>query len=174
MVLQAATTAGGPTHGGAKMTGGRSPPQLCFSLSWQDSSSTAAALTFRSLCGEGLRAAPSSEHMTSARSLFSSKANDGYGRGSRVVGRPRKIGRPPIAAALTWPSSTDAVAGSSSWLAGRWILVIRYAVDADKHPVATSTALIAASDRPVTSSTTNSGGTPHLSGTPLVPMPLVT
>src|SRR5215472_4590284 len=28
------------------MTGGRSPPQLCFSLSWQDSLSTAAALIF--------------------------------------------------------------------------------------------------------------------------------
>src|SRR5258707_934094 len=25
------TTAGGPPHGGAKMTGGRAPPQLCFS-----------------------------------------------------------------------------------------------------------------------------------------------
>jgi hypothetical protein len=32
------------------MTGGRSPPQLCFSLFWLDSSSTAAALTLRSLC----------------------------------------------------------------------------------------------------------------------------
>jgi len=31
------------------MTGGRSPPQLCFSLSWLDSSSTAAALTFKPL-----------------------------------------------------------------------------------------------------------------------------
>src|SRR5215475_4982724 len=29
------------------MIGDRSPPQLCFSLSWQDSSSTAAALIFR-------------------------------------------------------------------------------------------------------------------------------
>src|SRR6516162_2833018 len=35
--------AGGPTHGAAKMTGGRSPLQLYFSLSWQDLSSTAAA-----------------------------------------------------------------------------------------------------------------------------------
>jgi len=48
VVLPAATTAGGPTHGGARMTGDRSPPQLCFSLSWQDSSSTAAVLIFRS------------------------------------------------------------------------------------------------------------------------------
>ena len=48
MVLPAATTAGGPTHGGARMTGDRSPPQLCFSLSWQDSSFTAAVLIFRS------------------------------------------------------------------------------------------------------------------------------
>src|SRR5262249_32874417 len=31
------------------MTGGRSPPQFCFSLSWLDSSSMAAALTFLSL-----------------------------------------------------------------------------------------------------------------------------
>src|SRR5262249_26879413 len=30
------------------MTGDRSPPQLCFSLSWQDSSFTAAVLIFRS------------------------------------------------------------------------------------------------------------------------------
>ena len=58
VVLLAVTTAGGPTHGGAKMTGDRSPPQLCFSLSWQDSSSTAAALTFRSLCIGALQAAP--------------------------------------------------------------------------------------------------------------------
>src|SRR5262249_10869933 len=36
---------------------GRSPPQLCFSLSWLDSSSTAPALIFRSLCVGGLRAA---------------------------------------------------------------------------------------------------------------------
>ncbi len=36
VVLLAVTTAGGPTHGGAKMTGGRSPPQFCFSLSWLD------------------------------------------------------------------------------------------------------------------------------------------
>jgi hypothetical protein len=56
VVLLAVTTAGGPTHGGAKMTVGRSPPQLCFSLSWLDSSSTAAALTFRSLCIGALRA----------------------------------------------------------------------------------------------------------------------
>ena len=50
VVLLAVTTAGGPTHGGAKMTGGRSPPQLCFSLFWLESSSTAAALARRSLC----------------------------------------------------------------------------------------------------------------------------
>src|SRR5215831_6921560 len=53
-----ATTAGGPTHGAAKMTGGRSPPQLYFSLSWQDLSSTAAAFTFRSLCIGALQVAP--------------------------------------------------------------------------------------------------------------------
>jgi hypothetical protein len=52
--------------------------------------------------------------------------------------------------------------------------VIRHTVDADKHPVAATTVLIATLDGPVTSSTTNSGGTRHLSGTPLVPMPLVT
>src|SRR5215475_551548 len=46
------------THGAAKMTGGRSPLQLYFSLSWQDLSSTAAALTFRSLCIGALRVAP--------------------------------------------------------------------------------------------------------------------
>jgi hypothetical protein len=39
--------------------------------------------------------------------------------------------------------------------------VIRYTVDADKHPVAAPTVVIAASDGPVTSSTTNSGGTRH-------------
>src|SRR6516225_2880853 len=50
--------AGGPTHGAAKMTGGRSPLQLYFSLSWQGLSSTAAALTFRSLCIGALRVAP--------------------------------------------------------------------------------------------------------------------
>jgi len=52
--------------------------------------------------------------------------------------------------------------------------VIRHTVDADKHPVVAPTALIAASNRPVTSSTTNSGGTRHLNGTLLVPIPLVT
>ena len=52
--------------------------------------------------------------------------------------------------------------------------VIRHTVDADKHPVVAPTVLIAATDDPVTSSTTNSGGTRHLNGTPLVPMPLVT
>ena len=52
--------------------------------------------------------------------------------------------------------------------------VIRHTVDADKHPVAAPTVLIAASAGPVTSSTTNSGGTRHLNGMPLVPMPLVT
>ena len=42
-------------------------------------------------------------------------------------------------------------------------------------PVAAPTVLLiaAASAGPVTSSTTNSGGTRHLNGTPLVPMPLV-
>jgi|SRR5215467_5197722 len=50
----------------------------------------------------------------------------------------------------------------------------RHTVDADKHPVAAPTVLISATDGPVTSSTTNSGGTRHLNGTPLVPMPLVT
>ena len=63
------TIVGGPTHGGAKMTGGRSPPQLCFSLSWLDSSSTAAALTFRPLYIGALRAAavdPSNEAQAAA------------------------------------------------------------------------------------------------------------
>src|SRR5262245_35398348 len=63
---------------------------------------------------------------------------------------------------------------SDSWLAGSVDCVIRHAVDADKHPVAAPTVPIAATDGPVTSSTTNSGGTRHLNGTPLVPMPLVT
>src|SRR5262249_19868798 len=46
MVRRAAITAGGLTHGGAKMTGGRSPPQSCFSSSWLGSSSAGPALTF--------------------------------------------------------------------------------------------------------------------------------
>src|SRR5215471_3792630 len=93
-------------------------------------------------------------------------------RTSSIVERPRKL---PIAAALTRPCATDVVAGGfflACWPVDR---VIRHTVDADKHPVAAPTVLlIAASAGPVTSSTTNSGGTRHLNGTPLVPMPLVT
>jgi hypothetical protein len=37
------TTAGGPIPGAPKMSGGRSPPQFCFSLSWPDSSCMAAS-----------------------------------------------------------------------------------------------------------------------------------
>ena len=48
VVLLAVTTAGGPTHGGAKMTGAEH----------QHLSSTAAALTFRSLRIGTLRVAP--------------------------------------------------------------------------------------------------------------------
>jgi hypothetical protein len=42
-----ATTVGGPTRGAPKMIGGRSPPPFCFSLSWLDSSSTAAPTLVR-------------------------------------------------------------------------------------------------------------------------------
>ena len=45
---------------------------------------------------------------------------------------------------------------SDSWLAGSVDCVIRHAVDADKHPVAAPTVPIAATDGPITSSTTNS------------------
>src|SRR5262249_28896048 len=65
-------------------------------------------------------------------------------------------------------------AGSSRARVAAADRVIRHTFHTDKHPAFAPTALIAASDRPVTSSTTNSGGTRHLNGTPLVPMPLVT
>ena len=44
------TTAGGPTHGAPKMSGGRSSPRLCFSLSWLASFSTAASTCRSSPC----------------------------------------------------------------------------------------------------------------------------
>jgi hypothetical protein len=94
--------------------------------------------------------------------------HDGYGRGSRVVERPRKL---PIAAAID-AALRDRRGGGGKFFLACWPLdrVICYTVDADKHPVAATTVL----GGPVTSSTTNSGGTRHLNGTPLVPMPLVT
>jgi hypothetical protein len=66
----------------------------------------------------------------------------------------------------------DRRGGGGKFFLACWPLdrVICYTVDADKHPVAATTVL----GGPVTSSTTNSGGTRHLNGTPLVPMPLVT